>query len=186
MSRLQHVKSIQWWQYARRSNSEWLRSLCALSADELLFACGDGSLRALLLQWLHIGQLVAREPTALPNVYRVAFDTRTDTLILLAFAYEKWQWQLVSLRPDASEWREVQRLNTSLLAYHSLDNVVMAVCDSRVLLGGGGASATLYAFDVSAAHTLSAAGSVKIERAGMGGAFIGRPVPFPLPSPLVG
>ena len=128
VSRLQNVKRILW-QNVRRSDNEWLGSLCALSADELLFTCGDGSLRALSLQWLHTGQLVAREPTALSNVRRVAFDTRTDTLILLAES--EYNWQLVSLHRDANEWREVQRLNVRLLGNPDSNQwvFVMAVCD---------------------------------------------------------
>ena len=158
MSRLQNVKRILW-KNVRRNDSEWLRSLCALSAGELLFACGDESVSALSL---HTGQLVERAPTALSNVWRVAFDSSTDTLILLAES--TYNWQLVSLCREASEWREVQRLNTSLRCNRYRDTVVMAVCDSRVLLAGV-RERTLYEFDVSAAHNLSAAGSVANQSA---------------------
>ena len=134
-------------------------SMCALSADELLLACGAAGLRALSL---HTGQLVAREPTALrDDVWRVAFDAHTDTLLLVVMAANNWQ--LVSLRDrNASEWLEVQRLNTSI-SYSQL-TVDLAVCDSRVLLGGIGGS-TLYVFDVSAEHNLRDAGSVQLQTA---------------------
>ena len=69
-------------QFLRRTENEALKawSLCAVSADELLFACDAAGLRALSL---HIGQLAAREPTDLRDVYRVTFDAHTDTLLLV-------------------------------------------------------------------------------------------------------
>ena len=86
-------------------------SLCALSAEELLLAFGDTGLSALSL---FTGQLAARDPTALQNVWRVAFDAHTDTLLLLVRPPKANYWQLVSLRRNASEWLEVQRLSISL------------------------------------------------------------------------
>ena len=131
--------------------------MCAFSADELLFACGDAGLRALSL---HTGQLAARESTALQNVWQVAFDAHTDTLLLFVRPPNAGNCQLVSLRRNASEWLEVQRLNTSI----PYPTVHMAVCDSHVLIGGEGMK-TLYVFDVSAAHTLSDAGFVVYKSA---------------------
>ena len=55
-------------------------SKCALSADKLLLTVGTAGLRALSL---HCGQLASWEPTALRDVWRVAFDANTNTLLLL-------------------------------------------------------------------------------------------------------
>ena len=137
----------------RKSLNVW--SLCALSADELLLACGTAGLRSLSL---HTGMLAARDPTALQNVRRVAFDAHTDTLLLLVQPPIANYWQLVSLRRNASEWLEVQRLNISLPLADIYSSIDIEVCDSRVMLGGG-VMKTLYVFDVSAAHTLRYAGS---------------------------
>ena len=125
----------------------------ALSADELLIACGDAGLRAVSLR---TGLFAAKTPTAFREVCGVAFDTQTDTLLLVVGSQHKSQ--LVSLRRNASEWLEVQRLNT--ITHRYIPHI--SVCDSRVLLGEWGAN-TLYVFDVSEAHTLSAAGNVTLE-----------------------
>ena len=55
-------------------------SLCALSGDEVLLAVENEAPRALSL---HTPQLAASDPVAIRNVYRVAFDARTDTLLFL-------------------------------------------------------------------------------------------------------
>ena len=129
--------------------------MCALSADEVLLACGNEGLRAVSL---HTAQLAAHESSAIRNdVWGVVFDAHTDTLLLLVGAPTTCaKYQLVSLRRNASEWLEVQRLCTRIS--HLLPNDFV-VCDSRVLLGGGGGN-TLYVFAVSAEHTLREAGSV--------------------------
>ena len=128
--------------------------MSALSADEVLLACGAAGLRAVSM---HTAQLAAYEPTALQNVYRVAFDTHTDTLLLLVWAPTDDYYQLVSLRHNASKWLEVQRIGTRMNRFFRIFN--FAVCDSRVLLGDIG-SDTMYVFDVNAEHTLRDAGSV--------------------------
>ena len=144
-----------------RTDTEDLRGfdMCALSADELLLACGAAGLRAVSL---HTAQLAAHEFSAIrDDVWRVAFDAHTDTLLLIVWAptYASHYYQLVSLRRNANEWREVQRLGTSL---NSEVRSHMAVCDSRVLLGQWGGR-TMYVFDVSAEHTLRDAGNVTLQ-----------------------
>ena len=57
-----------------------VHNLCALTDDEMLLACGAEGLHALSLR---TGQLSAHQPTAVRDVYRVAFDANTDTLLLL-------------------------------------------------------------------------------------------------------
>ena len=130
--------------------------MCALSADEVLLECDNAGLRTVSL---HTAQLAAQEPTAIPHVLQVAFDAHTDTLLLLVRAPTGGYSQLVSLRRNAREWLEVQRLDTRIRHDKLYSN--LAVCDSRVLLGGG--HLTLYVFDVSADHTLRDAGSVTLQ-----------------------
>ena len=136
-------------------------AMCALSADELLLACGAAGLRAVSL---HTAQLVSHEPSAIRDVYRVAFDAHTDTLLLLVRAGEDTYYQLVSLRRNAREWLEVQRLDTRIR--NSLYIFIFAVCDSRVLLGKGGN--TLYEFALSAEHILRDAGSTTLQNGAHG------------------
>ena len=132
-------------------------SVCALSADELLFSCGRKGLHALSLR---TGLRTALHSTAHGNdVRKVAFDTRTGTLTLLARNDSVNNWLLVSLRRNASEWLEVQRFETILSKNES--NFVMAVCDSRVLLSlSGRQDQRMYVFNVSATHTLHQVGQV--------------------------
>ena len=131
--------------------------LCALSADEVLLACGA---EGLLSVSLHTAQLAAHEFSAIRDFVReVAFDAHTDTLLLLVWAPRAGDYyQLVSLRRNSSEWLEVQRLDIKI--QHSSTLLNFAVCDSRVLLGRWN---TLYVFDVSAEHTLRDAGSVTLQ-----------------------
>ena len=89
-------------------------------------------------------------------MYRVAYDAHTETLLLLVLGPTYEYYQLVSLRRNASEWIEVQRVNHKY--YYSRPNFVM--CDSRVLLVECVHRYTMYVFDVSAEHTLRDAGSV--------------------------
>ena len=134
-----------------RTDTEDLKvyDVCALSADEVLLACGSG----LRVVSLHTAQLVAHEPSAIQYVWRVAFDAHTDTLLLLV-GPPTGEYQLVSMRRNASEWLEVQRLDIR----HIILFFDFAVCDSLVLLGGGGEN-TLNVFDVSAEHTMRYAGN---------------------------
>ena len=132
--------------------------MCAFSADEVLLALGAPGLRTVSL---HTAQLVAHEPTAIRYVYGVAFDAHTDTLLLLVWATTGDYYQLVSLRRNASEWLEVQRLGTRIRHSSNIDN--FAVCDSRVLLVERREN-TMYVFDVSAKSTLRDAGNVTLQR----------------------
>ena len=141
----------------RRTDTEYLlvKDMCALSADEVLLACGDAGLRAVSL---HTAQLAAHESSAIRDYVRgVAFDAHNDTLLLLVLEPTGNYYQLVSLRRNASKWLEVQRLDTRIRR-----SLYIAVCDSRVLLGGEGWD-TLYVFDVSSESTLRDAGSVTIQ-----------------------
>ena len=155
VSRLQLAMRIP----KRNLSTEYLsvHGMCALSADEVLLACGDYRLRVVSL---HTAQLAAHEPTAILDVWRLAFDAHTDTLLLLVMPPIGDYYQLVSLRRNASEWLELQRLDTSLnseLAY-------MAVCDSRVLLGQWRSDRVyLYVFEVSAEGTLRDAGNAALQ-----------------------
>ena len=170
--------------------------MCALSIDEVLLACGAAGLRGVSL---HTAQLVAHESSAIREVYGVAFDAHTDTLLLLVarlaptrdyneynpgdyhYSYDDYNeynpgdyhynyddyykidtddyYQLVSLRRNASEWLEVQRLDTRIL-HNEFFN--FAVCDSRVLLVQRGGN-KMYVFDVSTEHTLRDAGSLTLQ-----------------------
>ena len=137
----------------------YVNDMCALSADEVLLSCGAADLRAVSL---HNAQLVAHESSAIRDaVWGVTFDAHSHTLLLLVRPPTGDYCQLVSLRRNASEWLEVQRLDTRI--HHlSFNNFNFAVCDSRVLLGGEGWD-KLYVLDVSAEHTLRDAGSVTLR-----------------------
>ena len=125
----------------------------------MLIAAGATGLHALSLR---TGQLSAHEPTAIRNVYKVAFDANTNTLLLLVSntvtrANERSEqcWQLVSLRYNGNEWVEMQRISTQI----SLNKIpALTVCESRVLLGTSVVDTftlkcgTLYVFNVSAQH----------------------------------
>ena len=157
MTHLKFVKCIS--QKNLRHNNLLLTvwSVYSIATDELLLACGSSGLRAVSL---HTGELIAHEPTAAlrDDVRKMAFDAHTDTLIL--FVRAAYGWQLVSLRRNASQWLEVQRLNTSIP--DNPNNLFFVdVCGSRVLLGGRGGN-TLYVFDVGANHSLREAGTVTL------------------------
>ena len=169
MSRLQFVTRIPE-RNLRRTDTEDLDvyDMCALSADEVLLACGAAGLRVVSL---HTAQLAAHEPTAIRDYFvsRMAFDAHSDTLLLLVRVttdyYKGDNCQLVSLRRNASEWLEVQRIDTRISYDSSLvDAHNIAVCDSRVLLYSyeeAGLNA-MQVFDVSAEHKLRAAGNVTL------------------------
>ena len=153
VSRLQFAMRIPKRNLSRTDTENlFVFDMYALSADEVLLACGAAGLRAVSL---HTAQLVAHEPTAIRYVYGVAFDAHSDTLLLIVWSPTGDYCQLVSLRRNASEWLEVQRLGTRIR--HTFYISQFAVCDSRVLLGN---EHTFYVFDVSAEHTLRDAGSV--------------------------
>ena len=88
---------------------------------------------------------------------KVAFDVLTETLLLLVRAAH--EWQLVSLHHNWNGWVE-GRHNTSIP--NDSVAVEMALCDSRVLIGRR-AGNVVYVFDVTASHTLRAAGNVTLN-----------------------
>ena len=142
--------------------------LSALSDDVMLLACGAAGLHALSLSSNNTSPF---GPADIGDVYRVVFDAYTDTLLLLvkppraaAATGRRDYWQLVSLsREENAEWLEVQRLTTAIQvpAAEEVIALVIAVCDSRVLLAGRAELRDpLYVFDVSASHYLSHAAKV--------------------------
>ena len=78
-----------------------------------------------------VAQRTTLYPACIADVFRVGFGAHTDTLLLLGVV----AWELVSLRRSGSEWLEVQRVQTDLKAFAPCTHTI-AVCDSRVLLGG--------------------------------------------------
>ena len=141
----------------------YVSDMCALSADEVLLSCGAAGLRSVSP---HTAQLAAHEPSAIRYVWRVVFDAHTDTLLLAVSAPTGNYYQLVSLRRNASEWLEVQRLSTRI--HYNLYNIFnFVVCDSRVLLGDVGGN-TLNVLDVSAEHTLRDVGNVTLQSGAYG------------------
>ena len=135
------------------------KSLCALSDDEVLLAYAQLGVRAILL---NSSQIYQHEVVAFKDVRGMAFDALTDTLLLLVSD----QWQLVSLRRNASKWIEVQRL-PNVLNEEDDAFALIAVCDSQVLIGKSKSrgNCTLHVYNVSADHNVSAAGSVVMSRA---------------------
>ena len=65
----------------------------------------------------------------------------------------------MGLLRDNTVWREVNRLETDIPVSKSY-TPVMAVSDIRAMLSGGH---TLYVFDVTASHSVHAAGTVAVE-----------------------
>ena len=159
VSRLQLAMRIPKRNLSRTDNEHLpVFGMCALSADEVLLACGSAGLRAVSL---HTAQLAAHKPSAIRYVYGVAFDAHTDTLLLLVEPLAYHYYQLVSLRRNASEWLEVQRFNTRI--HYSSEFYDFAVCDSRVLIFKRGGDTTMYVFKVSAKRKLRNAGNVTLQ-----------------------
>lgn len=129
--------------------------LCALPDDTIGIACGSGGLRAIQLNspCLTPHSLYERN-----DVWRVAFDKDTETLLLALWEVENDICRLVSLRLEANEWVEVQRSNTRMKPCILCD---LVVCETRVLLIKSGIW-RLHAFDVSAEHDFSRVGSVDV------------------------
>ena len=134
--------------------SDWLvLDMYGLYNDTVLLALGHEGLHVLELRRFQLTY------TGIADVYRVGFDAHTDTLLILKKVSKSGyndKRELVSLRRNGSEWLEVQRVQTDIKAR------TIAVCDSRVYLGGGGGD-TLYLFDVSATHNLRAAGTILLQ-----------------------
>ena len=139
-----------------------VNSVCTFSNNEVLLAVDNAPLRVLSLVTEQLRFIAARDPfaNAIQNgpVHSVAFDSLTDTLLLLVSDTRTSEYELVTLRlnaSNASEWLQVQRISTNISVTGKLPN--NAVCDSRVLLAQWGDS-TVYVFNVSTEHTVSAVG----------------------------
>ena len=138
----------------------YVTGLCVLHGDVVLLACHDGGVRALSLESLRLSRC---DPCAQKNVYNVAFDAATATLLLVVAeeaARDTRLW-LVSLERGTRDWLEVERVQTELTPGSSNVGLQMAG-DSRVLLGQEDTD-SLYVFDVSAEHRLHDAGTVALE-----------------------
>ena len=103
VSRLQLVRNV--------SRCWPLLDMHALSAEELLLVCGNGTMRVLRSVSLRTG-LFTGNATAIRGVYKVAFDANTNTLLLAVLPPEDRRGQLVSLRRNGNEWLEMQRSTT--------------------------------------------------------------------------
>lgn len=135
--------------------------MCEISKDVLLLACGPYGLRAFSLS---SKQLIKRDPFTLPDVYSVAFDAATDTLLLALrvdtdTSEDVW---LASLQRAevAGDWREVHRVQTGKADWNFVS--LSLVGDSRLIFGRS-MSEKLYVFDVSADHHLRAVGAIALE-----------------------
>ena len=130
--------------------------MCAPSCDVLLLACGRNGLRALSLR----SEQVAPRAVCTFKTYRVAFDTRTTSLLLLVertgAATRASHW-LLSLRFVANEWREVDCVATEIRDDSQVNG--FAVCDSRALLASE-MPHSLDLFEVSADNRVRAVGAV--------------------------
>ena len=129
--------------------SAW--SMCALTEDVVLLACVSEGVGAFTLSTQHYSTLIntSRE------VWGVAFDALTDTLLLLQPSSNYNDSFLVSMRRDKSDkdkWIEVDSVRTgvTVLSYEALPDI--AVCNSLVFLGNGGE--TLYVIEVNKEHRL--------------------------------
>ena len=125
--------------------------VCAISNDTVLLAYGAAGLRAFSLSK---NEVSSRAPAAIRDVYRVAFDSATDTLVLLVRPPDatncRDNWILVTMRRSASEWIEVQRYDP-LLSPASEPEFVL--CGTHgIFVERGMNERTL--FNVNAYHTL--------------------------------
>lgn len=87
---------------------------------------------------------------------QVAFDARTQTLLLLADSDTGGLWDLVSLKRVMNEWVVVQRLELA----RGLPEAELAVCNSCVLLVDCWKH-ILNSFDVSSEHSIRSVGSIE-------------------------
>lgn len=172
MSQLNFVVRIPQ-QTLKRTDKEdlYCYGLSALPEDVVLVACGTDGLRGLSLRST---QITPQDPSPIKEVYGVAFDAATDTLLL---AVMEWKSNsslfdkianffemtfaskllyLTSLRRGADGWSEVQRVPTEITcSFRTVLWVGLSVAfGSRVLLGGGENRDKLYTFDLSADHKL--------------------------------
>ena len=83
-------------------------TLLAISDDMVL----EGDHLCLRAISINSSQLSPHDVVAFRDVSIMAFDAHTDTLLLLVTEIDSefYKWDLLSLRRNASEWIEVQRL----------------------------------------------------------------------------
>ena len=148
------------------SDNDLVYSLCALSDDVVLLACGEAGLRAVSLNNSQLSPQFNLYKMRGIEVNGVALDERTDTLLLVEVSsfVKTMYWELVSLRRDRTGWTEVTRLATDIPRGAIFD---IAVCDSRVLIrvrGETNRNGPLHVFNVSANHSVSAAGCVQMKQ----------------------
>ena len=106
-----------------------IHDVCAISNDTVLLAYGAAGLREYSLS---CKQVLNHASVAIRDVHRVAFDSATDTLLLLVRqAKNATSWVLVTLRRGESEWIEVNRYNVSIPTGSNVDPTI-AVCGSHL------------------------------------------------------
>ena len=161
VSHLQFVTHIRKLNLSRNHN-EFLEvwGLCALSNDVLLLACGSLGLRAYSM---NSSQLSPHEIVAIGDVRGVAFDPRTDTLLLLVPESTTEKWQLVSLRGNPSNWLELMRVTIDMNVTNPYRPII-AVCNSHVLVVKLLQGDRLYVYNVSAEHSVRSAGIVPLKQ----------------------
>ena len=138
--------------------------MCSISDDAIVIACHSKGLRAVSL---HTASL-SPDVCTLTNVVRVAFDVKTDTILLIVSEEKSAFWLgpqitiywLLSLRRDASQWVEVQRLRCEPTEFCVGD---LVACNTRVLLAERDFHNRLYAFAVSAEHSIRSVGTVRVD-----------------------
>ena len=130
--------------------TELVWSLCALSGDVVLLLKVTGELQAVSLDSLFSAHKFY--PIQSNGIYQVAFDSQTDTLLLVVQNATGKSYELVSLGRDTNGWSVKKRLSVDIDPADSK----IAVCLSRLLLRGR--YDKLHVFDVSATHSVSAMG----------------------------
>ena len=116
------------------TKNPYVWSMCALSDDEIMFAVDNAAPHVLSLHTAQWRPLASRDPVDIRNVYKVAFDAHTDTLLFLM--KDANEYKLVTLcrnTSNASEWLQVESISTNISVI-SIAPPVIAMCDSRVLL----------------------------------------------------
>ena len=125
----------------------------AISDDTVLLAYGAAGLRVFLLSSKKVS---SQPPAAIRDVYRVAYDSATDTLVLLVrpenSATRKY-WVLVTMQSRGSKWIEVARYNTTISPESDLN---IAVCGTQGIYSpyAKGAENTARWFRITAERTL--------------------------------
>ena len=180
---LQFVARIPQQKLKQSENEDlYCYGLCALSDDIVLFACGTDGLRGLSLKR---SKLIPNDISTIKEVYGVAFDLATDTLLLaivewksdpsffekvanfleMPFSSTRRTLWLTSLQRGTDGWTEVERVQTDLTCFVGkiMWVGISTMSGSRVLLGGGENRDRLYSIQVSPDHRLHRIGSVDLE-----------------------